>query len=160
MFVVDTNILIYAADGDSPHHAPCRKLVEGWRPQTTPWYLTWGIVYEFIRVVTHSRVLTLPFSVPQAWSFLDALFASPHLRILVETDRHRHVAAEVFSEIPGLSGNLAFDAHTAILMRENGIKTIYTRDTDFNLFPFLNSIDPVAPVRQPSSSRQRPKSRT
>lgn len=160
MFVVDTNILIYAADGDSPDHASCRKLVENWRPQTTPWYLTWGIVYEFIRVVTHPRVLNLPFSVSQAWSFLDALFASPHLRILVETDRHRHVAAEVFSEIPDLTGNLAFDAHTAILMRENGIKTIYTRDTDFSRFPFLTRIDPATPPRQPSTSRRRPKDRT
>ena len=33
---------------------------------------------------------------------------------------------------------------TAILMREHGIKTIYTRDTDFHRFPFLEPIDPLA----------------
>lgn len=152
MFVVDTNILIYGADKDSPDHARCRELLEQWRSQTTPWYVTWGIVYEFIRVVTHPRVLTFPFSPSQAWSFLDALFASPHFRVLAETDRHRHVAAEVFSEVPNISGNLVFDAHTAILMRENGIKTIYTRDMDFNRFPFIDTVDPITQHRRTTVS--------
>jgi len=110
VFVVDTNILIYGADMDSPEHARCRALIEQWRSQTTPWYVTWGIVYEFLRVVTHPRVLNRPFSASQAWLFLDALFASPSLRILAETDRHRHVATEVFADVPGISGNLVFDA--------------------------------------------------
>ena len=148
MFVVDTNILIYGVDADAPDHVRCRALLEQWRSQTMPWYVTWGIVYEFLRVVTHPRVLSRPFSSAQAWSFLDAVFASPSFRVLAETDRHRHVAAEVFAEVPGLSGNLVFDAHTAILMRENGIKTIYTRDADFNRFSFLDTVDPVADIHR------------
>lgn len=150
MFVVDTNVLIYGADADSPDHARCRKLLERWRAQSAPWYVTWGIVYEFLRVATHPRVLNRPFSGSQAWRFIDALFASPSLRVLVETDRHRHVAGEVFAEVPGISGNLLFDAHTAILMRENGITTIYTRDSDFNRFPFLDTVDPVTERRRTS----------
>jgi len=35
------------------------------------------------------------------------------------------------------------DLRTAALMREHGIKRIYTRDTDFHRFPFLEPIDPV-----------------
>jgi hypothetical protein len=159
MFVVDTNILIYGADMDSPDHARCRESLERWRSQTTPWYVTWGIVYEFLRVVTHSRVLNRPFSASHAWLFLDALFASPSLRILVETDRHRHVAAEVFADVADISGNLVFDAHTAILMRENGIKTIYTKDSDFNRFPFLDTVDPITEYRRTMASRALPRSR-
>ncbi|MFH0939865.1 MAG: PIN domain-containing protein [Planctomycetota bacterium] len=119
--------------------------------------MTWGIVYEFVRVVTHPRVLNRPFSASQAWCFLDALFASPSLHVLAETDRHRHVAAEVFVEVPGLSGNLVFDAHTAILMRENGIKTIYTKDSDFNRFPFLDTIDPITEYRRTTASKILPR---
>ncbi len=155
MFVVDTNILVYGADKDSPDHARCRALLEQWRSETIPWYLTWGIVYEFLRVVTHPRVLNRPFSAAQAWEFLDALFASASIRILTETDRHRHVAAEVFVETPGICGNLVFDAHTAILMRENGIKIIYTRDMDFNRFPFIDTVDPVSDHRRTSASTLR-----
>jgi len=36
------------------------------------------------------------------------------------------------------------DAHTAVLMREHGIKRVYTRDTDFHRFPFLEPVDPAA----------------
>lgn len=147
MFVVDTNILIYAADKDSPDHACCRDLLAQWRTQNTPWYVTWGIVYEFLRVITHPKVWLKPLPPAHAWLFLDALFASPQFRVLPETDRHGHVAAEVFREIPDLTGNLVFDAHTAILMRENGVRVIYTRDTDFKRFPFLTMIDPVAPAK-------------
>ena len=43
-----------------------------------------------------------------------------------------------------------FDARTAILMREHGISTIYTRDTDFNRFPFLTVIDPVTETKRRS----------
>jgi uncharacterized protein len=155
MFVVDTNVLIYGADKDAPEHARCRALLETWRTQTTPWYVTWGIVYEFIRVVTHPRVLARPFTSVQAWAFLCALFASPRLGVLAETDRHQHVASAVFDEIPGLSGNVVFDAHTAILMRENGIRTIYTRDMDFNRFPFLETVDPVSGHRRTSRAGPR-----
>ena len=54
------------------------------------------------------------------------------------------VAAEVFGELPHLRGNLMHDATTAILMREHGVKVIYTQDTDFHRFPFLEPVDPTA----------------
>lgn len=143
VFVVDTNILVYAADADSPDHAECRRRVEAWRRQATPWHLTWGIVYEYLRVSTHANVFRKPFTMPQAWSFIEAILASPSLEMLVETDRHASVASAFIEEVSGLRGNLAFDAHTAILMREHGIRRIYTRDMDFHRFPDIEVIDPT-----------------
>lgn len=144
MFVVDTNILVYAADEDSPFHSRCHELMEEWRGQSSAWYMTWGILYEFLRVITHPRVFRKPWSVTEAWSFVKAILASPSLDILIAGRRHVDVAAEVIKNLPSLSGNLLYDAQTAILMREHGIKRIYTRDTDFHRFPFLEPIDPVA----------------
>jgi predicted nucleic acid-binding protein len=46
--------------------------------------------------------------------------------------------------VPPLAGNLVHEAHTAILMREPGIRRIVTRDTDFHRFPFLEIVDPLA----------------
>jgi toxin-antitoxin system PIN domain toxin len=145
MFVVDTNVLVYAADEDAPAHAVCRSALEEWRRQRSAWYTTWGIVYEFLRVTTHPRVLRNPWSANKAWEFVDAVLASPALGILVETDRHGAVVDEVVQETPHLAGNLIHDAHTAILMREHGIRRIYTRDTDFHRFSFLEVVDPVQP---------------
>ena len=144
MFVVDTNVLIYAADEDSAFHACCYDLLQECRRQVSAWFTTWGIFYEFLRVSTHPRVFRTPWSAAQAWSFVEAVLASPGFGILTATERHAAVAAEVIKDVPHLSGNLMHDAQTAVLMREPGIKRIYTRDTDFHRFPFVDPVDPVA----------------
>jgi toxin-antitoxin system PIN domain toxin len=143
VIVVDTNVLVYAADADSPFHAACREWVEGQRGRADAWYTTWPILYEFLRVTTHPRVMRQPWSAPAAWGFVQALLASPGLGVLGPTQRHAEVAAQVIAELPHLAGNLFHDAHTAILMREHGIRRIMTRDTDFHRFPFLEAVDPL-----------------
>lgn len=144
MFVVDTNILEYAADRSCREHATCRARLEDWSKSVLPWYLTWNIIYEFARVVSHPRVFPRPWSANNAWRFITALLASPGLSLLVHTQRHTAIAAQTLDEVVEIRGNLVHDAHTAILMREHGIRRIYTRDTDFRRFPFLEVIDPVA----------------
>jgi toxin-antitoxin system PIN domain toxin len=143
MFVIDTNVLVYAVDTSSPHHATCRERIDGWRRGAGAWYLTWGICYEFLRVVTHPRVFRRPLTDTQAWAFLAALRASPSLGILTPTERHADVIEEVLQLVPHLTGNLWHDAETAALMREHGIRRLYTRDTDFHRFPFLEPLDPL-----------------
>ncbi len=145
MFVVDTNLLVYAADEDALAHVRCRQLVEDWRSHVSAWYVTWPIIYEFLRVVTHPRVLREPWPVGRAWHFVEALLESPALGVLVGGERHQEVATTTIGELPFIGGNLMHDAHTAILMREHGIRRIYTRDTDFHRFPFLEPVDPLVP---------------
>lgn len=143
MLVVDTNVLVYAADGDSPFHAACRDWLEHQRGRAEAWYTTWAILYEFLRVTTHPRVMRQPWSAPAAWEFVVALLASPGLGILTPTSRHADVAGQVIAELPHVAGNLFHDAHTAILMREHGIRQVCTRDTDFHRFSFLEVVDPL-----------------
>ena len=142
MFVVDTNVLIYAADQESPYYSRCREMLESWRTQPSAWYVTWPILYEFLRISTHPRVFRNPWPAAQAWSFVEAVLAAPALSILIPGDRHTTVAAEVIRQVPHLRGNLMHDVHTAVLMREHGIRRIYTRDTDFHRFPFIEPLDP------------------
>ena len=143
MFVVDTNVLVYAADSSAPEHARCRALVEQWRRRHGAWFLTWGITYEFLRVVTHPRVMRQPWTMEAAVGFLAALQDSPGLTFLIPTNRHAAVLHEVVAEVPGLAGNIVHDAQTAVLMREHGIRRVCTRDTDFHRFPFLEPVDPL-----------------
>ncbi len=143
MFLVDTNVLVYAADVDSPHHEPCRAWLEQRRAGPDAWYTSWSIVYEFLRVTTHPHVMRKPWRARDAWSFITALLASPGLSVLVPTERHAQVVASVLEELPIVAGNLVHDAGTAILMREHGIRRICTRDADFHRFPFLEVFDPA-----------------
>jgi toxin-antitoxin system PIN domain toxin len=143
VLVVDTNILVYAADEHSQFHGKCNKWLERQRRQADAWFVTWPIVYEFLRVLTHPRLARQNWNALSAWEFVTALLAAPGLEVLVPTQRHADVASEVIAEFPDLAGNIFHDAHTAILMREHGIKQICTRDSDFNRFPFLEVIDPL-----------------
>ena len=98
MIVVDTNILVYAADADSPWHVKTRDWIEQRRGRPDAWYVTWSILYEFIRVTTHPRVMRKPWTAPQAMTFVSALLELPGLGILVATERHARVAAQVVTE--------------------------------------------------------------
>jgi toxin-antitoxin system PIN domain toxin len=143
VFVVDTNIFLYAANTTYDEHDRCRQLLEEWRASDHPWYSTWPNVYEFLRVATHRNVWEEPWSTSQAWGFVRSVAASPGFGFLTETERHTEVVREVLSELPELCGNILHDTHTAVLMREHGILRIYTHDADFRRFPFLEVVDPV-----------------
>jgi toxin-antitoxin system PIN domain toxin len=143
VFVVDTNVLVYAADRDARGHERCRERLLAWRVQPEPWYLTWRVVYEFLRVTTHPRVFRRPWSPSQSWSFIESVLEAPSLALLTESDRHVSVLANLIERVPELTGNLVHDAHTAALMIEHGVRTIYTRDTDFHRFPGIDARDPL-----------------
>lgn len=145
MFVVDTNVLLYAADADSEFHEPCRDLIERARGQAAPWFLTWGICYEFLRVSTHPRVYRRPWTSAMAWRFVETLLACPNVSILTATRRHAAVLGQCLEELPDVRGNLVHDLHIAALMREHGIARIVTRDSDFHRFAFVEVIDPLRP---------------
>ena len=140
--VVDTNILVYAADADSRWHVKSRDWIEERQSRPDAWYVTWPILYEFMRVTTHPRVMRKPWSVAGAWAFVSTLLATPGLGVLAPTERHAAVAAQLIVELPWLAGNLIHDAHTAVLMREHGVARICTRDADFRRFAFLEVVEP------------------
>lgn len=114
------------------------------RKDPTVWYLTWSIIYEFLRVTTHSRIYRHPWTASKAWAFVLALLDSPSLGLLQRTARHPEVVRGIIDTMPRLRGNLMHDLQVAALMREHGIVRIYTRDTDFHRFKFLQPVDPAA----------------
>jgi predicted nucleic acid-binding protein len=64
--------------------------------------------------------------------------------VLQETPRHAEIAREIARTIPLLRGNLAHDLRIAALLKEHGVRTLCTRDTDFHRFGFLEVNDPLA----------------
>ena len=145
MFLVDTNVLVYAAVEACPEHAACLERLNRWRSSPIPWFTTWPILYETMRVVTHRRAVRAPWRLDRAVEFVQALLASPSLKILMPTTEHASVLARTVEEVPGLAGSILHDLHTVILMREHGIHRIVTRDGDFHRFSFLEVVDPLGP---------------
>jgi len=145
MFVVDTNILVYAADVNAPGHRTCNRFVQSCIHRIEPWYLTWSILYEYISVTTNRRVLVHPVALAAAYRNVRALLASPSVTILQETSGHSDALGEVVAESPSVTGAAIFDCRIVAVMREHGVQTIYTRDAGFRRFPDLEVIDPLAP---------------
>jgi uncharacterized protein len=143
--VIDTNLLLYAANRDAAEHPSAVAFLRSAGSGTEPWYLTDGILYEFLRVTTHHKVFDRPLTWQQATRFLKPLVESPSFRILDITEKHWGILEQVLAEIPHPSGNLFFDIRTVVLMREHGIREIYTADSDFLQFAGLRVINPLKP---------------
>ena len=144
MLVLDTNILLDAANVDADFHDTCHRQLEACQSDPSPVYLTWSICYEFLKVSTHPHVFPSPLSAEGAWRFIETVLDSPGGGVLTATDRHRTVLARTLAEFPDLRSGVFHDVHTAVLMREHGVSRICTRDADFRRFPFLTVVDPLA----------------
>jgi uncharacterized protein len=71
--VIDTNILLYAANRGSPEHQACRRFLLETVAVGDTCFLPENVIYEFLRVATHPRVFPRPLRASEALKFLDAL---------------------------------------------------------------------------------------
>ena len=139
MIAVDTNILVYAHRSLLPGHERAlewlRHLAEG----RLPWGIPVFCLGEFVRVVTHPRVLHPPSTLEEALSALEGMWESPTLRVLSPGPGYPAVYAEQVRRADA-RGNLAFDAQIAAVCREQGVSRILTLDRDFSRFPGLEIV--------------------
>ena len=141
--VVDTNVLLYAANRDAEEHPAARNFLLSVDESSNQWYVTDGILYEFLRVATHPRVFPRPLTWQEALSFVEPLVTSERFRVLTVGADHWELLAQMLAVLTHPAGNLFFDIRTATLMREYGIREIYTADTDFLQFRDLTVINPL-----------------
>ena len=141
MIAIDTNVLVYAVNSDDPRHEGCRRFLDDALANHLV-RAPWTVLYEFLRVVTHPRVLPTHFTADQAWQFVAALLASPAFLPLAESDRHAGYAQRALAA-PGVAGNLVHDAHIAAVLANHGITQIWTFDQDLRRFPGLTVKDPL-----------------
>jgi toxin-antitoxin system PIN domain toxin len=139
---VDTNILIYAEIVSDPNHKISRAALSALAEGPEPWAIPWPCVYEFLRVVTHPRVYHPPMPAGSAIRDLRALFESPSLILLHETERHLEILERLVAE-SGVSGNLMHDAHIASICIEHGVSELLTADRDFARFTRLRTRNPL-----------------
>jgi uncharacterized protein len=141
--VIDTNLLLYCVNGDAEEHRSASVFLQHAASSRETWFITEGIFYEFLRVSTHPKVFSRPLSGKEAIRFLQPFWRSFPFDLLVAGEQHWQVLQEILKEIPHPSGNLFFDIRTIALMREHGVREIYTSDTDFLQFKGIRVINPL-----------------
>ncbi|MDX1623100.1 MAG: TA system VapC family ribonuclease toxin [Gemmatimonadota bacterium] len=143
MQAVDTNVLVLAHNERAPGHATARDVLTLLAEGDLPWAIPWPCVYEFLRVVTHPRVLHPPMRLERAVDAIGRIVESPSLLLLSETSRHAEVMERVIGDA-GATGNLIHDAHIAALCLEHGARELLTGDRDFVRFEGLTVTDPFS----------------
>lgn len=133
MIAVDTNVLVYAHREESKRHADARERLEELATGSAQWGLPVYCIHEFVRIVTHPRVLRPPTELEDALGAIDELLESPTLMILKPGDRWWSLFRRLVSE-GATGGNLVFDAAIAAVCQERGARTILTEDRDFSRF--------------------------
>jgi hypothetical protein len=141
--VIDTNILLYAANSAAPQHDRSRSFLEETVAGGDICFLPENVIYEFLRVATHPRVFPNPLHASDAVEFLSAMVAVANFRTLSAGGNHWQILRVLVMELGQPSGNFFFDVHTVALMREHGIRRIATADMDFAKFRDLDIINPV-----------------
>jgi len=142
-FSVDTNVLLYASDQQSPFSERATAFLSERASGSEVFYLTWPTILGYLRIATHSRIFAAPLSPDEAMCNIQSLLDRPHVRALGEDDGFWDVYRAVADGVP-LRGNAVPDAHVAALLRQHGVATLYTNDADFKRFSFLRVINPVA----------------
>jgi uncharacterized protein len=142
-YTLDANILLYAADGDSPLHQRSLEIVTRASQGPEVVYIFWPTIMAYLRIATHPTIFPRPLTAKEAIDEIEALISRPHIQTPGEQDRFWTRFREVAADTPP-KGNFVADAHIAALMRENGVRTIWTRDRDFRMFPNIEVIDPFA----------------
>lgn len=139
---IDANILVYASNERDPHFARAGALVRQLAEGPDLLYLFWPAVLGYLRIVTHPSILRRPLSAAEASTNIERLISRPH----VQTPGEDRAFWRLFRESGGSSarGNAVPDVHLATLMRQNGVRVLYTRDRGFRRFDFLDVRDPFA----------------
>ena len=142
MILLDANLLIYAVNADSPHHARSRRWLEEMLSGDTLVGLPWIVVLAFVRITTRAGIMRITLSVEQAVAFVDDWLAQPYVTLVGPGDGHWLVLRNMLIA-GGAAGNLTSDAHLAALAIEHGCALAST-DNDFRRFSGVTLINPLS----------------
>ena len=137
---VDANVLVYAAHDGHPLQGRARALLQGLIDDGVL-FLPWPVLLAFMRISTHPRVFENPLTHHEAMTMVERLVELPSVRTLCETPTFWRSYRAAVTGVR-ISGNLVSDAHVAALLLANGVPRLYTNDTDFLRFEFLDVRNP------------------
>ena len=118
MRIVDANVLLYAVNETSPHHARARSWLDGALAGREPVGFAWTVLLAFLRLATHPAVFPRPLTVNEATEVVRAWLAQPPAVVVEPTPRHADLLAGLLAEA-GTAANLVGDAHLAALALEH-----------------------------------------
>jgi len=140
--IVDLNVLLYAVNADSAHHAAVRAWWEKILGEDEPVGLPWVVLLGFLRLATNPSVFPRPLPLQAAVGKIDTWLALDNVRVARESDAHWSVMRGLLSAT-GTAGNLTTDVHLAALAISQDA-TLASCDADFGRFKALRWENPLS----------------
>lgn len=142
MILVDANLLLFAYDRSSAHHAAARTWLEAAINGNERVALALQVMLAFVRISTHPSVFERPLAPSDAIDIVASWLAQPTVVRADPTDRHWELLADLARRGQARGARL-MDAHLAALAIEHGA-TLMTTDRGFTRFPGLRTRNPLA----------------
>jgi toxin-antitoxin system PIN domain toxin len=139
LIAVDTNVLVYAhQERLRKHESALRRLTE-LAEGHAGWAIPVFCLGEFLRVITHPRLFTPPYSADEGCVALERILASPSLTVILPGPDFPTLLSAAIREA-NAAGNLVFDAQVVAVCRENGVSALLTEDRDFDRFRSFRTV--------------------
>ncbi len=142
-YSVDVNVLLYASDQTGPKYDEAIQFLLNRASDPELFCVCWTTLMSYIRISTHPSIFSHPLSPEEALENIESLLKLPRARVLSEDDGFLAIYRKVSGNFP-VRGNLVPDAHIAALLLQNGVRRIYTADSDFKKFEFLEVRNPFS----------------
>ena len=141
MTLVDANVLLYAYDSDSRHHARARRWLEAQFSTGRPLRFALITLLAFVRIASDRRVYARPLNPVEACAIVESWLSHPNAQLLQPGPRTWALLSELCEEGQA-KGAMVMDAHLAALALEHGA-AIATTDRDFARFLRLETVNPL-----------------
>lgn len=138
MIAIDTNVLIDLLVSSQTGHKAAMQGLKGHSDHLATTSINVG---ETLRLLTHPRVFPRPLALKTAVHHV-ATFLDDHQVSVLNPEDHwwKSLGELAAKDLPDLRGNEIFDAQIALCLKHNGIKKIWTLDSDFRKYRFLEVV--------------------
>lgn len=133
MKLVDVNVLVYATDESAANHEAARAWIERVLSSGERVLFPWLSLVGFVRIITHSSIMSNPLTGEQAMDALDTILDAPGAVVPVP-DRDHVSRFRTLLASTATGGNIVNDAHLAAIALQYDA-TVISFDNDFSRFP-------------------------
>jgi toxin-antitoxin system PIN domain toxin len=142
-YLIDSNILIYSKmDGMAEFPAVSRWFTSAVSDTRTKLTISETSVLSFLRICTNPKAFKPTLPLKEARKYISEILMHPNVELAKPNAEH-FIEVAGFMERHEFHGNLAMDAHLAVLALSIGA-TLVTRDADFQKVPYLKIFDPMS----------------
>lgn len=124
--LLDTNILVYAADELSEFHIPSKQLRDRGMQGDLPVAVSPQVLFEFFAVITNPRRVTQPRSPQEAREEMEKYFRAATIRKIYPSNDIVERMLTLLQQYPQITRQDIFDCTLVAMMQTNRVKRIYT----------------------------------